>query len=154
MDQLATAAVTVQRSRAQAIRDMVEIRLAVNAAGPAIAEVLKENGIILEHADWTNIAPCWLIATVEDDVIGCVQIVVSKPVGYMEFLFVRKSAPFKLRAIAIRKLLIQGFGTLRMAGCAYVGATVAQSNKKFLDVIAKLNSNKAFSGDLYVKRLG
>lgn len=140
-------------TRAQAIRDSVEIRLAANSAGPAIAEVLKENGMVLEHANWSDIYPCWLIATVGDDVIGCVQVIRSKPVGYMEFLFVKKSAPFKLRAIAIRKLLIQGFGTLRMAGCPYVAATVAQSNTKFVGVITKLNAIKAFPGDLYVKRL-
>lgn len=140
-------------TRAQAIRDMVEIRLAANSAGPAIAEVLKENGMVLEHADWSDVFPHWLIATVEDDVIGCVQVVRSKPVGYMEFLFVKKSAPFKLRAIALRKLLLQGFGTLRLDGCRYVGATVAQSNTKFLDVIEKLNAKKAFPADLWVKRL-
>lgn len=141
------------KSRAQAIRDKVEIRLAVNAAGPAIAAVLKENDIVLERADWSKVFPHWLIATVGDDVVGCCQVIVSKPVGYVEFLFVRPSVNFKLKAIAIRKLMVQSLATLRLADCAYVGATVSQANKKFSDVIAKIDFVKAFPADLYVKRM-
>lgn len=153
MDQLATATVTVTRSRAQAIRDKVEIRLAVNEAGPAIAAVLKENGIVLEHADWSKVFPHWLIATVGDDVIGCCQVAVSKPVGYVEFMFVRKSAPFKFRAIAIRKLIIQSMATLHLAGCQYVGGVVATSNFKFANVLEKLNFVKTYNAEMHVKRL-
>lgn len=143
----------VARTKAQAIRDMVEIRLAVNEAGPAIAAVLKENGIELQGVKWDNVSPHWLIATVEDDVVGCCQVVVSKPVGYVEFLFVRPSLGFKVKAIAIRKLMIQSMAALRLAGCNYVGGFVSQKNGKFADVIKKINFAKAFSADLYVKRL-
>jgi hypothetical protein len=100
----------------------VEIRLAVNDAGPAIAAVLKANGIELEHADWSKVFPHWLIATVDDDVIGCCQVLPAKPVGYVEFLFVMPSAPFKVRAIAIRKLIIQSMATLHFTAVASTSA--------------------------------
>lgn len=141
------------RTRAQAIRDSVEIRLAVNSAGPAIAEVLKANGIEIPHADWSKVFPHWLIATVDEDVVGCVQVAISKPVGYLEFLFVRPTAPFKVRAIAIRKLLIVGFSTLHTAGCQYVGGVVEKGNGKFVNVLEKLNFVKTYGADVYVKRL-
>lgn len=141
------------KSRAQVTRDMVEIRLAVNEAGPAIAAVLKENGIELKDADWSKVFPHWLIATVGDDVVGCCQVIPSKPVGYVEFLFIRPSINFKLKAIAIRKLMVQSLSTLRLADCAYVGATVSQANRKFSDVIKKIDFVKAFPADLYVKRM-
>ena len=131
----------------------MEIRLAVNEAGPAIAAVLKANGIVLEGADWSRVFPDWLIATVDDDVVGCCQVVVSKPVGYVEFLFVMPDTPFKIRAIAIRKLMIQSMNTLYHGGCNYVGGIVAQKNNKFADVIGKINFVKTFSADVYVKRL-
>lgn len=132
---------------------MVEIRLAVNAAGPAIAAVLEENGITLPGVSWDNVAPHWLIATVDDDVIGCVQVVVSKPVGYMEFLFVKKAAPFKLKAIAIRKLMLQGMATLTLGGCQYVGTAISRKNHKFSGVVEKLNVAKLPPVDAYLKRL-
>lgn len=140
------------KSRAQVIRDMVEIRLAVNESGPSIAEVLKENGIAF-GADWSNVFPHWLIATVDEHVIGCCQVLPSQPVGYVEFLFVRPTAPFKLKAIALRKLIVQSMSTLSMAGCQYVGGVVGQKNAKFADVIEKLQFVKTFPADLYVRRI-
>lgn len=140
-------------SRAQSIRDMVEIRVAVNAAGPLVAKVLKENGIVLEHADWGNIFPHWLIATVDEHVVGCCQVLIAKPVGYVEFLLVRPDVPFKLRAVALRKLILSSMGQLNHFGCQYVGGVVATKNFKFANVLEKLNFVKTYQAELYVKRL-
>lgn len=150
---MSAAMIEQPRTRAQALRDKVEIRLAVNEAGAAIEAVLAANGIKIPDADWSNVFPHWLIATVEDEVIGCVQVAISKPVGYLEFLFVLPSTPFKLRAIAIRKLLIQGFSTLHLAGCQYVGGVVEKGNGKFANVLENLRFVKTYGADVYVKRL-
>lgn len=141
------------KSRAQAVRDMVEIRIAVDASGPAIARVLKENGIELSGADWSRVFPHWLIATVDEHVIGCCQVIIGKPVGYVEFMLVRPEVPFKLRAIALRKLILSSIGQLNHFGCQYVGGVVATKNLKFANVIEKLNFVKTYPADLYVKRL-
>lgn len=135
------------------MRDRVVIRLATNEAGPLIAEVLEDNGITLEHADWSKVFPHWLIACDGDQAIGCCQVLVAKPVGYVEFLFVRPSAPFKLRAIAIRKLIIQSMATLYHGGCQYVGGVVAVKNYKFANVLEGLNFAKTYGADIYLKRL-
>jgi hypothetical protein len=143
----------VKPSRAQVVRDSVVIRLATNEAGPLIAEILKENDIELNGADWSKVFPHWLIATVDDEVIGCCQVVVSKPVGYLEFLLVRPSVSFKLRAVALRKLAIQGMATLYHGGAQYVAGMVAVKDQKFLDVIEKLNVKPLYTAHLVVKRL-
>ena len=140
-------------SRSQILRDSVVIRLATNDAGLLIADLLKENGIELNGANWSKVAPHWLIATVEDEVIGCCQVVVSKPIGYMEFLLVKPSAPFKLRAIALRKLAIQGMSTLYYGGAQYVAGMVAVKDQKFLDVIEKVGLKPLYTAHLVVKRL-
>ena len=140
------------RSRAQILRDSVEIRLAVNQAGPLIEEILKANGVWFE-ANWNSVFPHWLLATHGDSAIGCCQVLPSKPVGYVEFLFAKPDAPFKLRAIALRKLIIQSMATLHAYGCQYVGGVVAQKNRKFAGVLEKLNFSKSFRADLFVKRL-
>lgn len=133
--------------------EKVEIRLASDSAGPQIAEVLGENGIVLLHADWTKVSPHWLIATLGEEVIGCLQIVPSRPIGYLEYLFVRPSAPKRAQVVALRKLMHQGLGTLRLAGCNYSGNTVAQTNRRFSKVIEKMGLHKVFAADLYVLRL-
>jgi len=141
------------RTRAEVIRDSVKIRLALDETGPLIAEVLAENGIELPDADWSKIFPHWLIATVNDDVVGCCQVLASKPVGYVEFLFVKPSAPFKIRAIAIRKLIIQSMATIQMNGSSYLGAILDAKNEKFRNVLEKLNFVKSANNIMMAKRL-
>ena len=152
-----TVALAVEQTktytRAQTLRDSVVIRLATNQIGPEIALILKENDIELNGADWGRVFPHWLIATERDQVIGCVQVVVSKPIGYMEFLLVKPSAPFKLRAIALRKLAIQGMSTLYYGGAQYVAGMVAVKDQKFLDVIEKLNVLPLYTAHLVCKRI-
>lgn len=143
----------IARSRAQVLRDKVEIRLAVNEAGPQIAAVLKANGIELAHADWSEVFPHWLIACVDELVIGCCQVLHSKPVGYVEFLCVHPEAPFKIRAIALRKLMLQSINSIYTYGAQYVGGVVGQKNRKFSEVIEKTGFVKTYSADMYAKRI-
>jgi len=149
--QAATA--PTHRTRAQIVRDMVEIRLAVNEAGQDIATVLTENGVDVSAVDWTQVFPHWLIACVDEHVIGCCQVAISKPFGYVEFMFVRPEVPAKLKAVALRKLIIQSMATLHAAGCQYVGGVVEKGNRKFSNVLENLNFRRTYTADVYVKRL-
>ena len=150
---VATATATVKRTRAQVYRDKVKIRLATDEAGPEIARVLKANNIEFPGADWSKCFPHWLIATVDDQVIGCIMVMTGKPVGFLEFLFVDPAVSFKLRAIAIKKLCFQGAATLAMAGGAYMCCTVDHINKKFYDVLKRYDAIHAGDTALMVKRL-
>lgn len=141
------------KTRAQVLKDKVKIRLATNEAGPLIAEVLKANGIEIPGANWDSVFPHWLIATVDDEVIGCIQVMPAKPIGWLEFLYVKPSSSFKFRAIAIRKLLYQGLATIKMAGAQYAGCPVDSANVKFGDMLIKMNFVKAAEAHLLVKKL-
>jgi hypothetical protein len=145
--------VSTHRSRAQVLRDRVEIRLAVNEAGPQIESVLKANGIVLPDANWGTVFPHWLIACVDELVIGCCQVLHSKPVGYVEFLTVHPEAPFKIRAIALRKLMLQSINSIYAYGAQYVGGVVGKENRKFADVIGKMGFVKTYQADMYAKRI-
>lgn len=147
------APVQIKRSRADVYRSKVQIRLALDEAGPEIGKLLAENGVVLPGVTWGKVFPHWLIATAGDQVIGCLQIMPVKPIGRCEFLYVRKSAGFKERAIAIRKLMVQGIATCHAAGCAYVAGVVDLRNKKFENVLAKLNFARAPDHMVLVKRL-
>lgn len=129
------------------------IRLALDESGPLIGRLLAENGVILLGADWSKVFPSWLIACDGDEVIGCIQVMPARPVGWCEFLYVRPSATFKMRAIAIRKLIVAGMATCHAAGCAYVAGMVDERNKKFEDVLTKLNFIRVSDFKMLVKRL-
>ena len=144
--------VTPKRTRASALKDKVKVRLALDGVGPEIAAVLKENGIEIPGASWDHVWPHWLIACDGDSVIGCIQVMPAKPVGWLEFLFTKKSVPYKFRVIAFRKLLEQGAGTLKMAGCSYVLGTVEPGNKAFMDILAKYQAINVGSVNLMAWR--
>lgn len=146
----ATAQTT--KSRAQVLRDKVDIDLAQNDEGEDIAAVLHANGVQFD-ADWSKVFPNWLVATIEGRVVGCCQVLVSQPIGYVEFLFVHPETPFKLRAIALRKLIAASMATLHHAGCQYVGGAVDVKNKKFANVLSDLRFFKVIVADLFVRRL-
>ena len=144
---------TVRKTRAEVYRDMVKIRLATDDAGPEIARVLKANNIEFPGADWSKVFPHWLIATVNDQVIGCIMVMTGKPVGFLEFLFVDPAVSFKLRAIAIRKLLLQGAATIRLYGAHALGGVVHVKNEKFAVVLKKIGFIPAALHMMMLKRL-
>jgi len=148
-----TVAVAKKRTRAVIYRDRVQIRLAVDAAGSAIAEVLKENGIELPGASFEKVWPNWLLACDGDTVIGVLQVMPSKPIAYCEMLCVRPKVSFKLRAIAIRKLIQQGIATAYHGGASYVACNVDFGNDKFENVVEKLNVVRMCERTLFMKRL-
>ena len=140
-------------TRAEMLRDSVKIRLANDNMGAKIAEVLSANGVDIDCTSWDSVYPYWLIATHNDDVIGCCQVLPAQPVGYAEFLCVSPSAGFKLRAIALRKLIAQAMLTLRLAKCQYAGANIEAGNFKFANMLEKIDFVKSYQSDLFVKRL-
>lgn len=143
-----------KRTRAQVYRERIQIRLAVDEAGPLIAEVLKENNIEFPGADWdSGISPHWVIACEADKVIGCVQIIPAKPFGWLEFLYTSKSAPYKSRVIAFRKLGEHGLALLKLAGCSCALGTVEPGNKGFLAILKKYNAIHVADVALMARRL-
>lgn len=148
-----TQAVLHKRTRAEAMREKVRVELANNEDGESIALVLKENGIVLPDVKWDCVFPHWLVAVLEGEIVGCCQVLVSKPVGYVEFLFVRPSVGFKFRAIAMRKLIVGSIATLYHGGAQYVCGIVAKRNKKFADILDGLTFTPIGEAVIHVKRL-
>lgn len=144
-----TEAVTVKKTRAQVLRDRVKIRLAPDDAGVEIGKILEEHGIT--GLSWERVFPNWLIATEGDNVIGCVQVLVGRPMGYANFLYAKKSAPFKMRAIALRKLLLGALASIQGYGGQWACANVAET--RFKDVLERLNFVQVNETAQMLKRL-
>lgn len=150
---VAQAAVAGKKTRAQVLKDKVKIRLAADDSGPLIADVLRANGVELPGADWNKVFPNWLIATVDDEVIGCLQVLPAKPVTWCEFLHVKPSAGFKMRAIALRKLMAAGMSTAFHNGSSYVAGMVDGRNQKLYEVLEHMGFVTASPHVPIVKRL-
>ena len=148
-----TQTVTVHKTRAQSIRESVKLRIATDADGKQIEALFKMNNVVFPLANWETVSPHWLIATVDEEIVGCLLVVTARPVGLLEFLLVKPTVKFKIRAIAMQKLALAGALTLRNYGCSYLSCVVVAENKPFFDVLKKYGFSTAAPATVMVKRL-
>lgn len=148
-----TQTVTVPLTKAARIRESVKVRIATNEDGAHIEAIFKANNVSFPVANWETVSANWLVATVDGDLIGCLMVAFSKPIGLLEFLLMKPQARFKLRAIAMQKLAFAGASSLTQYGCSYLSCVVVASNKPFMDVLKKYNFAAAASAVVMVKRL-
>lgn len=142
-----------KRRRADVYRERVQVRLS-DGLGLEIAAVLKDNGVEFPAVDWSEISGHWLVAVDREEVVGCIMVVPAKPIGLLEFLFVKPGAHPKVKAIALQKLAMQGAATLIQYGSSFMSCTVDLRNKPFYNVLTKYGFMPAINTCVMVKRLG
>ena len=133
----------------------VVVRVARNEAGAEIKKLLALAGTPewALDVDWADIFPYWLIATVDDDVVGCAQVIPAKPYGYIEFLCVKPDAKSSIRIVAGKKLFVGACQQLQALGSAYAFGFVALRNKPFKNMLKKQGCLISSEGHLTVKKL-
>ena len=100
----------------------MKIRLATNEDGGRIRELLARTQADIEGLDWSDIYPHWIVAE-KDQIVGCINVAVSKPIGRLDFLAIDPALGPHSRGRAVRALILQGLATLRHVGCT---ASVSQ----------------------------
>lgn len=145
--------IAIKHTRTDIFKDKVQIRLALDSMGIEIESILTENDIIIPNIKWDKVYPHWLIATIEDEVIGCVQVLPSRPIGFMEFLFIRPSVGVRLRTIAIRKLIYTGLATIQQGNAQYAACAIKSDNVKMQKILGNMNCVKTADAAIMVKLL-
>ena len=57
-----------------ALRTTIDVRLAQNEDGIAIAALIKEMGFAgIQDLDWSDIYPYWLVAEMDGEIVGAVE---------------------------------------------------------------------------------
>ena len=133
----------------------VVIRVARNEAGEEIKKLLASAGTPdwTLAVDWSDVFPYWLIATINDEVIGCAQVVPAKPYGYIEFLCVKPDAKSSVRIVAAKKLFVGACQQLAALGSAYAFGFVDIRNKPVKNMLKKEGCLISREGHLTVKKL-
>ena len=133
--------------------DAHSIRLATNADGPAIGNLVEAGGFRVDGIDWTEVEPYWLVAENGVGIVGCLQVLPGKPIGRLEFLVVDDSLRHRERATIARDLGIQGYATLRLAGSQAASNMVPFNNKGFKRILKRRGARVMSSGNMFIKRL-
>ncbi len=130
----------------------MNIRLATNDDGGRIQELLTEGGFTVEGLDWSDIEPYWLVAE-EEQIIGCIQIILAKPVGWLEFLGLEPSLGKKRKARAMKALVSHGAALLKGFGAQLAMGTVPEDLESYLTVLRHRGAVVTSRAVIVAKRL-
>lgn len=113
----------------------MNVRLALDEDGERIRDLLAQTQGTIEGLDWSAIYPHWIVAETKDEIAGCINVAVSKPIGRLDFLAIDPFLGPHARGKAVRALIAQGLATLKHAGCSASFSLIPfnlQSYKKIL----------------------
>lgn len=79
-------------------------RLANNSEGGRIEELVDPDGDGLLGANWDTIYPWWVVVLDKEEIVACAQLILSHPIGHIEFLCIDESLNKMQRAFAIKKI--------------------------------------------------
>jgi hypothetical protein len=147
--------ITQEREKKLRPWQAVKIRVAQNAHGQEVRKLLIDNGIMeaMTNTRWDDIFPYWLLATVGDEIVGCIQMVAAKPYGFLEFLCVKLGVSKAVRAVTVKKLLLSGCHQLKALGTDYAIGTVPTTLKSYKTILKENGCLIGFQCNIVYKRL-
>lgn len=130
------------------------LRLARNEDGEKVRDlVVSAEFYIPKSVPWDDIFPNWLVVEHEGEIVGCIQVAMSKPTGYLEYLSVKRGLPHRIKALAVRDLVVGGAGTLRLGGASLVGGMIPFELKEYKKLLKKHGCFICSSGNFLLKDL-
>lgn len=129
----------------------MNVRFATNDDAPRVKELVEETQKIT-GLDWSDIYPYWLVAE-KDEIVGCLNILMSKPLGRLELLSLDPKLGHYTRGRVAKALVYMGFGLLKAEGADGVLCIVSFSQKSFKKIIKRRGGIVVGQGNLMVRSL-
>lgn len=136
----------------RALRE-VRVRMARDPEGMAIAQMVHSNHEGVPHAQWSSIYPYWMVAEKDGEMVGCVQICYSVPIGRLEFLSFAPGLPYRTRALAVKALLNLGTLSLKKTGASFVAGCLGFDQKGFKEILKAEGCVVLTSGNVIGKKV-
>lgn len=131
----------------------IHVRFARDGEGMMIAQMVHSSHEAVPNVLWAKVYPYWMVAEHDGEVIGCVQLCYSMPVGRMEFLSFLPNLPYRTRALGVRALLELGILTLRKSGAQAIAGTVGFEQASFKNILKAQGCTVLASGNVIAKRV-
>lgn len=119
--------------------------------GEAIGELVKSNGFTIP-VDWSEV-PGWLVSKDKDKVIGCVQVLVGKPIGRVEMLATDTTLNSLKRAQVAWRLIVAASAVLNMNGSQYASMMILFENKHFKRLLKKRGAWTIGQGNIMIGKI-
>lgn len=130
----------------------MKVRIAQNSDGPRIGELARHSGFTVDGLDWSEVHPFWLVAE-DEKIIGALQVILAKPIGWLEMLVLDPDLAELARARTVKGLVTAGLTALKGFGSQLAMGFVPYEEKSYKKVLKKRGAVVAGSGNAMVKRL-
>ena len=133
----------------------MKIRLATDDDGPRIGELARASGFGVEGIDWSRVHPFWLVATPPRDerVVGTIQIILSRPIGWLEMLSLDPQLSTREQAMAVKALVERGMLSLKVFGAQLAMGVAPSEMPGYQRILEKRGAVDTGSGQTMAKRL-
>ena len=113
----------------------IQIRMAKAKDEPRLADLVDFTG--LPPVNWEGAHPNWIVAEVDGEIVGTIQIALARPVGHAEFLNVDLGLTGRERFWVSLKLSKAAEYALKSTGSDFLTAVVRFENKGFKKLLKK-----------------
>ena len=131
----------------------VTVALAGNGDGAEVQALVLAAGFEVPGLSWGNIYPHWLVAKIGDDIVGCMEVLLGRPIGRLEHLAVDQDLDKRVRVAVLRSLIVQGMMALRKYGADLTSSMIPFEDKEWKKVLRKRGAAVMTSGNMMVRRL-
>ena len=129
------------------------IRMAFDKDGGVISRLVRENGFKDEGIDWSHVYPYWLVAEYNGEVVGCIQVRISIPVGGLELLSVKQDLDHTMKSLIVKSLLLCGSSTLKQAGANMAAGVIPFEMKSWKKLLKRRGCVSIGVGNVMARRL-
>jgi len=127
------------------------VNFATDEDGPLIGKLVKNNGFKIK-ADWSKV-PNWLIARDGEKIVGCLQILIGKPVARGEMLATDPKLLGAKRAQVAWRLIVAANAIFKINGCQYASMMILFDNKHFKRLLKKRGAWVMGQGNIMMARI-
>ena len=127
------------------------IRVAKNQDGSRIGQLAQQSGFAVDM-DWSEVHPFWLVAE-DEKIVGALQIILAKPIGWLEMLVLDPNLTPLARARVVKRLASAGMTALKRFGSQIVMFSVPFEEKAYKKILKKRGAVVTSSGNVLAKRL-
>ncbi len=131
----------------------IEVRLAQNEDGDNVHGLVRASGQEIPGLDWHEIYPHWLVAEMGGAIVGCLQICLGKPMGFLEGMSFDQGLSHQTKARMLKAITHQGSLALKKHGAQMVACVVSFEDKAFKRILKKRGLSVMQSGNLLGRRL-
>lgn len=116
---------------------MINIRIAKNKEGEIVQRLVEAGGFNCPGMNWSDIAPYWLLASLDGLDAATIQVCPSKPIGRLEFLAIDEKIIGRKRVAVFQEIVSQACATLYRAGSQYASGLIPFDHKGYKKIIRR-----------------